>query len=253
MNQLSTALALLGSAKRPIVLTGAGMSADSGIPTFRGPQGGLWSEYAPEQLATPAAFDADSALVWGWYVWRMALVQQARPHAGHLALAQMQDRWPELTIVTQNVDNLHERAGSRQVLHLHGDLFVHRCSVCGRERSGFEVPGDAALNPRLRLAPPLCRHCNGPIRPGVVWFGEPLPLEAEWKAKRRIGDADVLLLIGTSGVVEPAASLVRHGKYCGARVIEINPEESRLTPMADVHVRSSAADALRHITIKKEQ
>lgn len=247
MHEIAAALALLQGAKRPVAFTGAGMSAESGVPTFRGAQGGLWSEYDAEQLATPDAYRADPALVWGWYVWRMALAHRAAPHAGHLALAEMQRRWPEFMVATQNVDDLHERAGSRNIVHLHGELFAHRCFACSRPYQDFEAPNDAADHPKLRLMPSRCPHCGGSIRPGVVWFGEPLPQDAWWKAKRRIGDADVLLVVGTSGVVEPAASLVRHAQYCGAKIIEINPEPSAQTSRADIHLQCGAASALRQL------
>lgn len=245
MDALAAASTLLFAAQRPLVFTGAGMSVDSGVPAFRGARGGLWSEFDPQQLATPAAFRADPDLVWGWYVWRMSLVARAQAHAGHLALAALQTRWPGLTILTQNVDDLHERAGSRRVLHLHGELFALRCFDCARAHQGFELPADAADSPRLRRTPPRCAHCAGPIRPGVVWFGEPLPTRLWQQAQQQVRETDVLLVVGTSGVVEPAASLVGQARLHGARIIEINPEPSAQSAHADVHLRGGAADMLQ--------
>lgn len=244
MDTLEAASAMLRAARRPVIFTGAGMSVDSGVPAFRGAEGGLWSEFDPQRLATPAAYRADRDLVWGWYVWRMALVARAQPHAGHLALAGLQTRWPELVIVTQNVDDLHERAGSRHVLHLHGEIFALRCFACARPHHGFELPAQAADTPRLRLPPPCCGYCGGPVRPGVVWFGESLPQDIWQQALQQVRDADALLVVGTAGVVEPAASLVGRAKSNGARVIEINPEPSTQSSRADIHLRGSAADML---------
>lgn len=241
---LRAAATLLAASNRPAALTGAGMSAESGISTFRGADGGLWSRWSPEELATPDAFRKDKGLVWGWYVWRMGVVAQARPNAGHRALAALAERWPEFAIVTQNVDNLHERAGSARVSHLHGGLYEHRCFACARPHSGFEVPADAADNPQLRLQPPRCRHCGGYIRPGVVWFGEQLP-EAPWRQSTAwLKNCDLLLVIGTSAVVQPAASLAGLAHRHGAKVILINPEATEHSALADVHLKAGAAEVL---------
>ena len=238
---------MLLQAQHPIAFTGAGMSAESGIPTFRNGADGLWKVYPVEQLATPSGYPRDKALVWGWYVWRMALVKSAAPNSGHRSLADMQRHWPDFTIVSQNVDDLHERAGSRSVLHLHGELFFHRCFECGERYEDFKLPLASANQAALRLEPPQCLNCGGSIRPGVTWFGEELPMEIWRKSKRTLEQTDVLLLVGTSGLVEPAASLVRHAKYCGARIIEINPEPTALTPLADLHLNVGAATALREL------
>lgn len=247
MSDLIRTLERLRAARRPLAFSGAGMSAESGVPTFRGARDGLWQAYDPSRLATAAAFRADPDLVWGWYVWRMGLVRQAQPNAGHLALAALQERWPELRVVTQNVDDLHERAGSRGVLHLHGGLFEHRCFDCGRAQPDFEVPADAATSPCLRRAPPRCSGCGGPLRPGVVWFGEALP-EAAWSAAvQAIERADLVLVIGTSGVVEPAASLVGLAQRHGARIVEINPEPSAFAAGIDVRWRAPAGVALAQL------
>lgn len=240
---LDSAAHLLATAARVAVFTGAGMSAESGIPTFRDAQTGLWEQFDPEQLATPAAFRADKALVWGWYRWRMTLVERAQPNEGHLAIAALARIKPGLAVVTQNVDDLHERAGSSDVVHLHGSLFEPRCFACGRAFAGEEpAPGDGRQ--ALRVEPPACHHCGGPIRPGVVWFGEALPVDAWARAEQLMAGCDVLLVVGTSGVVQPAAGLPRLARRHGKPIIEINPQASELTPIVDVACRASAAAAL---------
>lgn len=237
-------LRLLRASRFPLAFTGAGMSAESGVPTFRGARDGLWQAFDPQTLATAAAYRADPELVWGWYVWRMGLVRQARPHAGHRALAALQARLPALRVVTQNVDDLHERAGSADVLHLHGSLFAHRCFACGAPHPDIELPADAVSDPRQRRAPPRCTRCGGPLRPGVVWFGEALP-EAVWNAAVKAAErADLVLVVGTSGGVEPAASLVGHARRCGACVVGINPEPTALDAAMDACWRAPAGEAL---------
>ena len=191
-----------------VAFTGAGVSADSGIPTFRG-QGGLWRDFRPEELATPEAFERNPLLVWEWYEWRRTLVREAHPNAAHLAIA----RLPDAVVVTQNVDGLHARAGSRDVIELHGSLFRTRCT-----RDGAVADASA---PFAEL-PPRCA-CGGLLRPDVVWFGEMLPAGAFERATREVAHADLLLVIGTSGVVYPAAGLV--SMHDGLS-IEINPQAS---------------------------
>lgn len=237
---------LLATASNVVVFTGAGMSAESGIPTFRDAQTGLWEQFDPEQLATPAAYRADKALVWGWYRWRMTLVERAQPNAGHLAISALERMRPGLVVVTQNVDDLHERAGSSDVVHLHGSLFAPRCFACDRP---FGLEGAMATHgpQALRVDPPACRHCGGPVRPGVVWFGESLPTQAWSRAERLMQRCDILLVVGTSGVVQPAASLPRVAKRQAKPIVEINPEDSELTAIADVVCKAKAAVALPDI------
>lgn len=230
-----------------VVLTGAGMSAESGIPTFRDAQNGLWSRFDPEDLATARAYQNDKALVWGWYVWRMATVRAAQPHAGHRALAELADLKPALSVVTQNVDDLHERAGSKEVVHLHGSLFASRCFACGRAHEDVHIPPDAAEKPSLHLMPPRCTHCGGYVRPGVVWFGERLPQLAWRKAERLVAGCDLLVAIGTSGLVFPAASLPGVAKQRGAKVVEINPTRTQLSDQADLSMRCTAGEALSRL------
>ena len=221
--------------KRIVVFSGAGMSADSGIPTFRSGSNGLWHEFGPEDLATPAAFRRDKDTVWGWYEWRRGLVIKAQPNAGHLAAVRLQREF-SASIVTQNVDDLHERAGAEGVLHLHGSLFAPRCFICARPFDGL---GDPPAEPQLRLVPPRCTHCSGDVRPGVVWFGERLNA-ATWRAAERlISECDLLLVVGTSGVVYPAAGLV-----AAAPVVEINPEPGEVQGRIDYRFSTTAAIGL---------
>jgi NAD-dependent deacetylase len=228
--------------RRIVALTGAGMSAESGVPTFRGNDASLWARFDPMRLASADAWARDSSLVWGWYAWRIALVRAAQPNAGHGALARLARSWP-LAVVTQNVDDLHERAGSHGVLHLHGSLFACRCIDCGLLQD-VDVPADAATTPLLQRAPARCTNCGAAVRPGVVWFGEALP-QAVWdEAVQRITTCDLLLVIGTSGLVQPAASLAGVARDHGARVAEINPGASAIADAAHVVLRQTAAMAL---------
>lgn len=216
------------------VLTGAGISAESGIPTFRGP-GGLWRNYLPEDLATPQAFARDSKLVWEWYDWRRGLIAKAQPNAGHNALAEIEKRAKQFTLVTQNVDGLHDRAGSREILKVHGDIWTVRCQSCGRERHD--------PRPSIPDLPPQCT-CGGAERPGVVWFGEGLPQDVWLRAEEAARRAQVFLVIGTSAVVFPAAGLVGLAKSSGAKIVEINVAETPLSAMVDISVRGPAAEIL---------
>ncbi len=224
----------LRSARRIAVLTGAGISAESGIPTFRGP-GGLWRSFRPEDLATPEAFASDPVLVWEWYDWRRGLIAKAEPNAGHLALVELEERAPAFDLITQNVDGLHRRAGSKNVICLHGDIWTLRCTVCSRARESFQVP----LDPR----PPRCT-CGGLERPGVVWFGESLPSAAWLAAEEAARNCDSFLVVGTSAVVMPAGGLARIAKQAGAKVIEVNAGETQLSPMADAALRGPAGTIL---------
>ncbi|MEO6269573.1 MAG: NAD-dependent deacylase [Lautropia sp.] len=242
---LADITAALAPTRRIAVLTGAGMSAESGIPTFRGARNGLWERFEPERLATPDAFEEDNALVWGWYRWRTALVELAQPHAGHLALVALEKRGKEVAVITQNVDDLHERAGSADVVHLHGSLFAARCSDCSLAHA--HEPAPSGIDSELRVAPPRCRQCGAPIRPGVVWFGEQLPALPWARAEQVLNDCDLLLVVGTSGVVFPAADLPHLVKRRGKPVLEINPVASAITPIADLHWPVSAATGLAQV------
>lgn len=209
----------LKNAQSVAVLTGAGVSAESGVPTFRG-SNGLWKQYRPEDLATPAAFARDPRLVWEWYDWRRSLIAQAQPNAGHRALTDLEKRVPSFTLITQNVDGLHELAGSGNVLNVHGSIWNLRCTSCERERVDRRAP--------LPELPPRC-ECGALLRPAVVWFGEALPPRVWQDAEAAARTAEVFLVIGTSGVVYPAAGLAQIAKASGARVIEINTAETPLS------------------------
>ncbi len=224
----------LQAASSVVVLTGAGISAESGVPTFRG-QGGLWKQFRAEDLATPEAFARDPRLVWEWYDSRRAALAQVAPNAGHRALAELETRKPRFTLVTQNVDGLHDRAGSRNVVKLHGDIWALRCLRCGSERRDKRTP--------LPELPPRC-ECGGMLRPGVVWFGEPLPAEAWERAQRATREAEVLLVVGTSATVYPAAGLVPLAMSAGARVIECNVEETPFSSGLDRSLRGRAGELL---------
>lgn len=209
-------ISALRDARHVCVLTGAGVSAESGVPTFREAQDGLWSHYDPQELATPEAFLADPKLVWRWYRWRRELVADAQPNPGHLAIAQLDKLVPRLSLVTQNVDNLHQRAGSKDVVEFHGNIFEDRCYADGTTHVGDDS-----------LDVPTCPDCGGHLRPGVVWFGEAIPEEALNESCAAAVDCDVFLSVGTSSVVYPAAGLAELAKDNGALVVEINPEPTR--------------------------
>jgi NAD-dependent deacetylase len=210
--------AALRDACHVCVLTGAGVSAESGVPTFRDAQDGLWAKYRAEDLATPDAFLRDPALIWRWYRWRRELVANAEPNPGHRALARLGALVPRLTLVTQNVDNLHQRAGSQDVIEFHGNIFADRCFNDG---SLQVVDDDSAV--------PLCPDCGGHLRPGVVWFGEAIPDVALDRSFAAAADCDVFLSIGTSAQVYPAAGLADIAGQNGATVIEINPQPAMMS------------------------
>jgi NAD-dependent deacetylase len=228
------ARAWLRSASSVVALTGAGISAESGIPTFRG-AGGLWRQFRPEELATPEAFVRDPKLVWEWYSWRRSLIASAQPNAGHYALAELESRVPRFTLITQNVDGLDDRCGVRNVLKLHGDIWMVRCVSCGGNGRDERL--------QFRELPPRC-DCGGLLRPGVVWFGEALPADAWAAAERAAVEAAVMLVVGTSAVVYPAAALVPLARSAGARVIEINPEVTPISGTVDSSLRGNAAEIL---------
>ncbi len=231
----SDLIRFLRKANRVAVLTGAGVSQESGLRTFRDPQTGLWAQYKPTDLASPEAFARDPKLVWDWYAWRREALKGVRPNAGHYALVEMEKRVPEFTLITQNVDNLHRFAGSRNVLELHGNIQRVRCSEC---RTFTEDWGDDTE------AVPHCNVCGGLLRPDVVWSGENLPrleLEAAVQAARK---CDVFFSVGTSGVVQPAASLAFAAHNKGAVVVEVNAESTPLTPKADFFLQGKSGELL---------
>ena len=231
----SALVSVLCGARSVAVLTGSGVSAESGVPTFRDAQTGLWARFEPQDLATPEAFERDPRLVWEWYEWRRSLVRRAEPNRGHLALAELERRVPAFTLATQNVDGLHGRAGSENVVELHGNIVRSRCSV---ERLEAEPrAGDESV-------PPLCPGCGSFLRPDVVWFGEALPEDAFVAAAEAARGCDVFLSVGTSSLVHPAASLPSEAARSGSVIVEVNPNETPLTPYADYTLRGRAGEVL---------
>ena len=225
----------VASARHVMVLTGAGVSAESGVPTFREAQTGLWSRFSPEELATPGAFLDDPDTVWAWYEWRRDLVMAAKPNPGHVALAALERRVPRLTLVTQNVDGLHRRAGSTDPVEFHGNLFDNRCFDCAAPAG--DVPRPCPVLPR-------CARCGGRLRPGVVWFGEPIPAEALERASEAVGDCDVFLSVGTSSLVYPAAGLAEQAASRGALLVEVNPVPTALARQAYMAWAAPSGEAL---------
>lgn len=210
-----------------IAFTGSGISAEAGIPTFRG-KDGLWNKYRPEELATPEAFARDPRRVWEWYAWRISLVLRAEPTISHRVLALMEDKGLLQAIITQNVDGLHQRAGSRRVIELHGNILRARCTVCGYRWRLDRAPGPEEI-------PVRCPRCGGLARPDVVWFGEPLPYDALHEAFAEAERADLVIVVGTSGVVEPAGLIPIVARERGARIINVNAEPNRYSGIADVN------------------
>lgn len=224
-------LARLHDAHNVVAFTGAGVSAESGVPTFRGTDG-IWTKFKPEDLANVNAFMKNPALVWEWYAHRKKIMANIEPNAGHRALAQMEQMFPRVSIITQNIDNLHARAGSRTVFELHGNIERNYCIKCGATYSNEDVLGRSAV-PRCIRVLDAERSCGGLIRPDVVWFGELLP-EEEWNGAVRAAEAaDIFFCIGTSGVVYPAASIPQTAKRQGAFLVELNPEPTPFTDIAD--------------------
>ena len=244
--ELEAARSMLSTARRVVVVTGAGMSAESGVPTFRG-EDGLWKRHRPEELATPGAFRRDPQLVWEWYRWRRGLVAACEPNPGHSALSAFRARKPETSLVTQNVDGLHQEAdrlegvgpGVSPVLELHGRLFGDRCRGCHRRTEAHRTP-----DPDLKAPLPRCDDCGGLLRPDVVWFGEGLPQTVLETAVDVARAADLCLVVGTSARVQPAASLPLATTGAGGTIIEVNPSPTPLSARARVALRGPAGEVL---------
>ncbi len=222
------------------VLTGAGISAASGIPTFRG-KDGLWKKHRPEELANYQAFQKDPRLVWEWYLWRRELIKNVNPNAAHYALVTIEKVVENYNLITQNVDNLHTLAGNQKVTELHGNIMRSKCSVCSKPFLG-------KIN--LNAGVPKCEQCNGLIRPDVVWFGEILPQNAIQKAYEIAMRSEIFMVVGTSGVVEPAASLPFIAANNNAYVVEINPQKTPITDITDLYISDPADKALQEIEKK---
>ncbi len=229
----------ISRARSIAILTGAGISAESGIPTFRDALTGLWENFKPEELATPEAFLANPKLVWDWYAWRREKVLEVKPNPGHNALAELEHRCiardANFTLITQNVDGLHQAAGNRNVIELHGNIRRVKCFDHHHPAESWSTTGDV---------PPRCAICGSPLRPDVVWFGEMLPEDALETATRAAKSCDVFLSIGTSTVVEPAASLPFAARQASAVVIEVNREPTPLTSVAQISLRGAAGEIL---------
>jgi NAD-dependent deacetylase len=225
----------LRRSKHTVVLTGAGVSAESGLATFRDPQDGLWAQYRPEDLATPEAFARDPQTVWRWYVWRRDQLMQVEPNPGHYALAELQRLLPEFALITQNVDGLHQRAGSRDVIEFHGNITRTVCSAPHCE--GQLTPDDAN-------EPPLCGLCGSFLRPDVVWFGEQIPADAMAASAKALQDCDLFMSIGTSSTVYPAAGIAQQSAANGAVIVEINPNATPLASSADIVIAGPSGEAL---------
>jgi NAD-dependent deacetylase len=235
---IESAIAALRKARHVCVLTGAGVSAESGVPTFRDALTGLWEKFNPEDLATPEAFERDPKFVWDWYEFRRELVRKAEPNAGHYALAELARLIPRLTLVTQNVDGLHQRAGSRGVLEYHGNILRDRCTI-------EQLIADRSEDSRHGL--PRCAACGGLLRPDVVWFGEAIPTGPMLAAAEAAEHCDVFLSVGTSSQVYPAAGLAAIARDAGATVIEVNPGTTSLSHTAHVALTGASGVLLPHL------
>jgi len=226
---------VLQEASRVVVLTGAGISAESGIPTFRGEEG-LWKKYRPEELATPAAFSQDPKFVWEWYDWRRGIIGQKEPNPGHKVIARWEETFPTVSLITQNIDGLHQKAGSKNIWELHGNIWKLRCTEEGTITENYETP--------LKEIPPLCPNCGALLRPHVVWFGESLSPTILQKSLQLSSECDVMFVIGTSAVVQPAASLPFEASEAGAKIVEINLDPTPLSLYADFSIRGKSGEIL---------
>ncbi len=223
------------AARQIVIFTGAGMSAESGLPTFREAQTGLWATYDPHELATPDAFRRNPELVWQWYAWRRQLAENAVPNSGHLAVAELGSSTDNLTLITQNIDGLHQCAGSSELIELHGNIHRVACFACGHQPLDWD---------RAAQEPPACPVCGGLLRPDVVWFGEPLPAAALQAATTAASSADLFVTVGTSGLVYPAAALPIEAARHGALMLEVNPTTTELSGIMDYRVIGTAAGVL---------
>ncbi len=250
MGEVAVSERLTGIMRNPgvrvVVSTGAGVSAESGVPTFRS-AGGLWKTYKAESLATPEAFMENPDVVWEWYEFRRAKIKEVQPNPGHYELARWERHFTNMVLITQNIDGLHHKAGSSQPLELHGNIMLSKCFSCGRNA------GEVGLDSQGKIP---CCSCGGLLRPSVVWFGEALPhkaLEQAWDAAQ---NAEVFFSVGTSGIVQPAASLAAVAQEAGAYLVEINPDATEVSYMFDEVVRHPSGVALpaigEHMGIARE-
>lgn len=236
---------LIRASQRLTVLTGAGVSAESGIPTFRDALTGIWAQYDPTRLATREAFEQNPQLVWDFYQFRRDLMRPAQPNPAHHALAALEQRFPEMQIITQNVDDLHERAGSRNVIRLHGRISANKCFAnCQGDPTPVDLP---TVSANQSAGVPACPYCGQPVRPDVVWFGEMLPLAQLDAARTAATHTDLMLVVGTSGVVHPAAGMPLIAKEGGAKIIEFNPQPSAITELADLWLAAPSGETLPRV------
>jgi NAD-dependent deacetylase len=244
--QIREAAQRLVKSQSLVVLTGAGVSKESGVPTFRDALDGLWSRFDPQELATPSAFKANPKLVWDWYEHRREKVSKVKPNPGHYAIAELEDLLPKVSVITQNVDGLHQAAGSSDVITLHGDINRHKCSAnCEGDPTLVDV---TKLTWDREVGPPACPYCGALVRPDVVWFTERLAPEALERAIEISSKADVMLVVGTAGAVQPAASMPYRAKqYNNAFLIDINPIEDTITPIADLYINAPSGEVLPQI------
>lgn len=233
--QRPDAIDLARRAERVAVISGAGISSESGIPTFRG-AGGLWRNYRAEDLATPGAFARDPQTVWEWYDWRRGICKAAEPNAAHRVVAEMEAHYPEFLVATQNVDGLHRRAGSENIEEIHGSIFRGRCVQCGVKAELWETP--------LPELPPLCGECGSPVRPDIVWFGESYDQRQLGRVLDFLGRAELVFVIGTSGMVPIPLYLAQAAAERGARVVDVNPERGAATDVSDCFLQGKAGEVL---------
>jgi NAD-dependent deacetylase len=227
---------ILADTRKLVISTGAGVSRESGIPTFRETQSGLWANFDPEELATVEGFLKDPPLVWKWYQERIKMISDVQPNPGHYAMAKMQHMFEDFCLITQNIDNLHQKAGAKEVCELHGNILTYKC---------FDEQTIIEVLPETDEIPPRCQRCGAMIRPNVVWFGEALPEKEMSLAYTKAGECHVMIVAGTSGLVQPAASLPLIAKrYAKAKIIEINPTESAITPVADIFLKGKSGEVL---------
>ncbi len=240
MNNLNQIVELLKSTKNLVFFTGAGMSAESGVATFRGSDDSIWNKFKPEELANFDAFMKNPNLVWEWYQYRRQILSKVQPNPGHTTIAKFEKYFPNLAVITQNVDNLHRRAGSTNIYELHGNIENNYCIKCKKEFKSIDLGLESKENPK-------CDSCGGRIRPDIVWFGESLPMYTFSKAEQLAKDADLMFVIGTSGVVFPAAYIPIWAKQAGAKLVEINIQKSDLSTYCDFVLLGKVGEILPQI------
>ncbi len=241
-SNIQQAARLIQNSQYLVALTGAGVSKESGVPTFRDALDGLWAQFDPMNLATVQAFKDDPKMVWDWYAYRREMVAEAKPNPGHLALAELEERYPMMEVITQNVDDLHEQAGSRHVIHLHGNIAQSKCF--------YDCQGSLTLVDLSELevkSPPDCPYCGRWVRPNVVWFGEVLSTDLLEAAQLASSNCDVMIVIGTSGLVTPAANLPHYAQRAGAKIIEVNPDYTLITRIADIKLEGPSGEIMPQV------